>query len=141
MDTKEFLELSVDSSIENFAVVKNWLQNIFDDIGCSSKPSKQLFIAVDEIFTNICHYAYKDATGKIVLKAFYNANENILNITIIDFGEKYNPLERPDPDIVQRIKDKTVGGLGIFMTKKLMDSIEYSRVEDKNLLILKKKIN
>ena len=140
MDIENFKELSVDSPIENFVVVKDWLQSIFDKIGCVGKPAKQLFIAVDEMFTNIAHYAYEDV-GKVFFKASYNADEKMLKISIIDNGDKYNPLEKPDPDIAQRIKDKTVGGLGIFMTKKMVDSIEYSRVEDKNVLVLNKKIN
>lgn len=140
MATKEFPELSVDSPIENFAVVKDWLQSIFDIIGCAGKPAKQLFIAVDEMFTNIAHYAYQDV-GKVYFKASYNSDEKSLKISIIDNGDKYNPLEKPDPDIAQRIKDKTVGGLGIFMTKKMVDKIEYSRVEDKNVLVLIKIIN
>ena len=140
MDTKEFPELSVDSPIENFAIVKDWLQSIFDIIGCEGKPAKQLFIAVDEMFTNIAHYAYQDV-GKVFFKASYNSDEKSLRISIIDNGDKYNPLEKPDPDIAQRIKDKTVGGLGIFMTKKMVDKIEYSRMEDKNVLVLIKKIN
>ena len=76
MDIKEFSDLIVDSPIENFAVVKDWLQNIFDEIGCSGKPCKQLFIAVDEIFTNISSYAYKD-TGKVILKCSYNNDEKV----------------------------------------------------------------
>ena len=51
MDIENFKELSVDSPIENFVVVKDWLQSIFDKIGCVGKPAKQLFIAVDEMFT------------------------------------------------------------------------------------------
>lgn len=140
MGIKEFQDLSVDSPIENFSEVKNWLQDIFNQIGCVGKPAKQLFIAVDEMFTNIAHYAYEDV-GKVYFKASYNEDEKTLKIKIIDNGDMYNPLEKPDPDIAQRIKDKTVGGLGIFMTKKMVDTIEYSRVEDKNVLVLIKKIN
>ena len=140
MTTQEFPELSVDSPIENFAVVKDWLQNIFDKINCVGKPAKQLFIAVDEMFTNIAHYAYEDV-GKVYFKASYNEDDKTLKIKIVDNGDMYNPLEKPDPDIAQRIKDKTVGGLGIFMTKKMVDTIEYSRIEDQNVLVLIKKIN
>ncbi len=140
MDTKEFPDLFVDSPIENFAVVKDWMQNIFDEIGCVGKTTKQLFIAVDEIFTNISLYAYENV-GKVNFKAIFNADDKSLKISIIDNGDKYNPLERPDPDIAQRIKDKTVGGLGIFLVKKMVDSIEYSRSDNKNILVLTKKIN
>ncbi len=140
MDIIEFTDLCVDSPIENFSIVKNWLQNIFDKIGCTGKPSKQLFIAVDEIFTNIANYAYQDK-GKVNLKASYDKDKNTLKLTIIDNGDKYNPLEKPDPDIAQRIKDKTVGGLGIFLVKKMVDSIEYSRIENQNVLVFTKKIN
>ena len=140
MATINFPELCVDSSIENFAAVKNWLQKIFDDIGCIGKASKQIFIAVDEIYTNISNYAYEDI-GKIQLDCSYNSEDALLKICLTDYGFAYNPLKRPDPDIPQRIKEKTIGGLGIFMAKKSMDSIEYSRVDNKNVLVLLKKIN
>lgn len=140
MVKKNFSELSVDSPIENFVVVKNWLQNIFDDISCIDKAKKQLFIVVDEIFTNIAQYAYEDK-GKVKLKASYNSDEKTLELTTIDNGEKYNPLERPDPDFAQRKKDKTIGGLGIYMVKKMVDTIEYSRVDNQNILFFTKKVN
>ena len=140
MATKDFPELSIDSSIENFSVVKEWLQKIFEEIGCIGKASKQIFIAVDEIYTNISNYAY-EATGKIIINCSYNSDNGLIEISLSDYGYAYNPLNRPDPDIPQRIKEKTVGGLGIFMAKKLMDSVEYSRVDNKNVLVLKKTIN
>jgi anti-sigma regulatory factor (Ser/Thr protein kinase) len=140
MDIQVFPTLSVDSKIENFSAVKEWLQSILDQIDCEGKPAKQLFIAVDEIFTNIVNYAYENI-GKIELLATFNQTDNTLKITIKDNGFAYNPLEKPDPDIAKRIKDKTIGGLGVFMVKKLTDSIEYYRQENENILILNKKIN
>lgn len=140
MDIQVFPTLNVDSKIENFSAVKEWLQSILDKINCEGKPAKQLFIAVDEIYTNIVNYAY-EGVGKIELSASFNQTDNTLKITIKDSGFAYNPLEKPDPDIAKRIKDKTVGGLGVFMVKKLTDSIEYYRRENENILILNKKID
>ena len=70
----------------------------------------------------------------------YNETETTVELKFVDSGIPYNPLTQDDPDIKQRIEERTVGGLGIFMVKKMMDSIEYHREDNKNILILKKKI-
>lgn len=139
MALKTFADLSVDSRIENFSRVKEWLQRIFDETGCTGKPCKQVFIAVDEVYTNISNYAY-EGVGQVLLKSTYETEEKILKIILIDSGDEYNPLEASDPDIAQRVKDKTVGGLGIFLVKKMVDSLEYSRVENRNQLVISKKM-
>ncbi len=135
----EFPDLYIESTIENFSMVKDWLRNILDTIKCDSRTAKQLFIAVDEIYTNISNYAYK-TIGDVDLSAFYDSLSNKLKIMFKDSGIEYNPLLKPDPDISKRIAEHTVGGLGIFMAKKMVDSIEYLRQDGKNILILYKNI-
>ena len=53
---------------------------------------------------------------------------------------EYNPLYKEDPDIPKHIEQRTIGGLGIFMAKKMVDSIDYVREDDKNTLTLNKKM-
>ena len=139
----EFTSLTVESIIENFSKVKDWLQAIFDKLGCQGKQNKQLFIAVDEIFTNISKYAYtnnENGKGIVSLKAMFDNNNNILKIVFKDNGIEYNPLYKEDPDIPKHIEQRTIGGLGIFMAKKMVDSIDYVREDDKNTLTLNKKM-
>lgn len=142
MEKIEFEKLNLDALVNNFSVVKEWLQKIFDTIGCQGKLTKQVFIAVDEIYTNICNYAYKgfDKVGKIYLESYFKPEEGKLFIIVKDNGIEYNPLFKPDPDIDKHIKEKIIGGLGIFIAKKMLDSIEYNRDNDVNTLLLTKKV-
>lgn len=59
---------------------------------------------------------------------------------VADSGERFNPLEEPDPDIEAGLDERRLGGLGIFFVKRLMDRVEYRRVGDQNQVILTKQL-
>ncbi|MBP5247976.1 MAG: ATP-binding protein, partial [Fibrobacter sp.] len=59
-------------------------------------------------------------------------------ITFIDHGVPFDPLARPDPDTTLSAAERQIGGLGIFMVKKTMDKMEYSREGEKNILTIEK---
>lgn len=46
-------------------------------------------------------------------------------LTFRDDGVPYNPLNRDEPDITLDAEDREIGGLGIYMTRKMMDKTEY----------------
>ena len=97
-----------------------------------------LAIAAEELFVNVCHYAYPDATpdapGKVRIGYEYSPNPTSLTVTISDDGVPYDPLAKPDPVMHDNIADVPIGGLGIFMTKKSVDDISYERVGDSNVV-------
>ena len=63
-----------------------------------------------------------------------------VTITFIDQGMPYDPLARTDPDITLPVGERDVGGLGVFMTKKLMDDVLYEYRDGQNILTLKKNL-
>ena len=95
-------------------------------------------LAIEEIFVNVAHYAYKGAKGDFEIDLAFK--DDTVVITIEDSGVEFNPLAKEDPDIHLSAEDRKIGGLGIFMVKKIMDSVEYKRENDKNILTLTKKI-
>ena len=95
-------------------------------------------LAIEEIFVNVAHYAYKGAKGDFEIDLNFK-DDNII-ITVEDSGVEFNPLAKEDPDIHLSAEDRKIGGLGIYMVKKIMDNVEYKRENDKNILILTKKI-
>jgi len=99
-------------------------------------PAKlnHLLIAMDEILSNISNYAYGDKQGPITI-IIKNIDEDV-NITIVDEGTPYNPLEKEDPDISLSAEERQIGGLGIFMVKKLMDDVKYYYDNHCNILIM-----
>ena len=58
-----------------------------------------------------------------------------------DNGKPYNPLEAEEPDITASAEDRSIGGLGIFMVKKMLDNVEYSYVDNYNILTLTKNLD
>ena len=99
-------------------------------------------IACEELFVNICHYAYPDAMpenpGEVRISFEYEANPPALTVQLSDDGIPYNPLEKPDTVTPDNIDDVQIGGYGILMSKKSVDEMTYERVGDSNVLTFKK---
>ena len=98
-------------------------------------------IACEELFVNICHHAYPDATpenpGEVRISFEYEANPPALTVQLADDGIPYNPLEKPDTVTPDNIADVQIGGYGILMAKKSVDEMTYERVGDSNVLTFK----
>lgn len=128
--------IELDATDENLEKINDFIRKAVNS-KCSEKTLNQLLLVVEELYINVAHYAYKPEIGKVRIDA--EVNDNLLRITLTDSGKPYNPLERQDPDITLDAKDRSIGGLGVFMSKKLVDKISYERVDEKNILILEKK--
>ena len=98
-----------------------------------------LNLVVEEALTNIILYGFDDQLEHTIEIDFKNDLDQ-LNITFIDDGIAYDPTLKEDPDISLSTEDRQIGGLGIFLIKKIMDKVEYKRKENKNFLILTKNI-
>ncbi len=97
-------------------------------------------LALEEAFTNIVNYGYNDNTDHEIEMVF-TFDYDQLTISITDDATPYDPTRQPDPDIELSAPERPVGGLGVFLIKKIMDDVQYARNNDKNILTLKKKLN
>ena len=104
------------------------------------KEMMQIDVAVEEIFVNIAHYAYKPDVGKAVVSASMDSDHAIISVSFEDTGTPFNPLAKEDPDVTLSAAERKIGGLGIFMVKKSMDNVHYERKDGKNILTLVKRI-
>ncbi|MCL2805609.1 MAG: SpoIIE family protein phosphatase [Treponema sp.] len=129
-------ELRVTSEIKNLEKVIGFVSEELNKKNCLSDSMSEICIAAEEIFMNIVNHAYENSAGEVSIKI--STDEKTV-IRFEDNGKPYNPLEYPQPDLDKSIKDRPVGGLGIFLFRKLMDSAEYSRVNDCNVLVIAKK--
>lgn len=132
--------LSLPAKIEAFATLRAWLSDTAIELNLAEKTKRQLLISADEIFTNIASYGYPRGDGVARVITEFDIDDQILILTFIDNGVEFNPLETSEPDINAPLDERKIGGLGVFMVKKLMDSAEYRRENDCNILILKKSI-
>jgi len=130
----------VDAKIENVASITEYVNKLLDEHGCEKKAKMELDVAIDEIFSNICYYAYKpDQRGKAKIVVDFD-NHNHVILIFEDRGIAYNPLTKTDPNSKVSLEERQIGGLGIFIVKKTMDAMEYKNVNGHNVLKLKKTI-
>ena len=109
-------------------------------VGCSMKAQMQIDIAVEEIFINICKYAYQPDKGRAVVRVEVSDDPVQVKITFIDHGKPYDPLLKDDPDVTLSADERQIGGLGIFMVKQTMDAVEYQYKDGSNILTLVKNL-
>ena len=128
-------ELIIEAKLENMDTVLNFVS---EHVGsCPPKIRNHIGIAVDEIFSNIARYAYHPETGGAAVRI--TVDEHVI-IEFEDSGIAYDPLCADAPDTTLSAEEREAGGLGIFLVKHIMDSVEYRREGNKNILIIKKKI-
>ncbi len=131
-------------SIKCFQATDENMQSVSDFIHghipqcCSVELLNKIDLAVEEIFVNIAHYAYKSETGLAEIDCKFE--NGTLTVVFSDSGKKFDPLARQDPDTSLSLEERKIGGLGIFLTKQFMDSVLYEYADGKNILTIEKKI-
>lgn len=96
-------------------------------------------LALEEQLTNIVHYAYDDdREHHIKVRVTFHPPE--FRIEVEDDGRPFNPLERPAPDLTLPIDQRPIGGLGIHLIRKSRDALEYHRENDRNILVMIKRV-
>lgn len=133
-------ELTVDAVVESLDAVTDFVDEGLEELDCPMKVIMQINVAVDELFSNIARYAYPDGAGKatVQIDALQDSREAV--ITFIDQGIPYDPLKKEDPDVTLSANEREVGGLGIFLVKKIMDDMKYEYKDGHNILKIFKKL-
>jgi len=131
-------ELLIKSKTDNLAVIRDFIKSAADQSGFSEDTVGKIILAVDEACTNIIKHAYKSSPeGNIIIKIKFNDPK--FSISITDEGSHFDPNKVPEPNLREYYKEKRVGGLGVFLIKKLMDEVNYSTLSgNKNQVILVK---
>ena len=133
-------ELDIEAITENLPRVAAFVDSHLEAISCPTKAQMQIGVAVEEIFVNIANYAYHPDRGNATVRVEVSENPVCVTITFVDHGVPYDPLAKEDPDVTLSAEDRDVGGLGIFMTKQIMDDVAYEYRDGQNILTLKKNL-
>ena len=133
MDKKQVI-----AKVESLPEVSAFIDEKLEQAGCSMKVQMQIDVAVEEIFVNIAHYAYQGKTGTAEIRL--SEADGIVELTFLDSGMPYDPLKKEDPDVTLSAEKRQIGGLGIFLVKKSMDSVSYRFENGQNILTMTKAI-
>ena len=100
----------------------------------------KLRLSIEEAVENVVRYAYDGGIGWLETNIDFNQDTLLLTIQLRDAGVPFNPLEKEDPDVTLSAEDRNIGGLGIYLCKKMMDNIEYRYEDGNNVLTMTKKV-
>ncbi len=131
----------VDSTIENLSSVMGFINSELDELQCPEQIRAKIKLAVDELFGNICYYAYDSAPGPVTVCLESKSDPLAVEISFIDKGKPYNPLEADEPDIGLSGEDRPIGGLGVFLVQSTMDDMNYKYKDEQNILTIRKNLN
>ena len=95
----------------------------------------KLSVVVEELVLNIVDYANSDYLDVEIIR-----DEKSITLRFHDGGIPFNPLEKEEPDFTIPLEDRKIGGLGIFMVIKYMDTVTYDYSGGENILTVVKNV-
>ena len=128
------------AKVEALSDVLGFVDRMLELYECPMKIQMAICVAIEEVFVNVAHYAYGEGEGDMTLGIGFDAECREVTFRMTDRGTPFDPLKKPDPDITLSADDREIGGLGIFITKKTMDTVEYAYENGENILTMIKKI-
>ena len=106
-------ELTIIATPENVDTVIDFVDEQLEEYSCGMREKAAIDVAVDELITNIVHYAYKPDVGYATIRVDVLKDPLTVEVTFIDNGKQYDPLANEDPDTSLPIEDRPIGGLGL----------------------------
>lgn len=131
--------ISAERDINMLPVINEWVVRRLNGLKLPAGLENAVNLVIEEAFSNIVFYAYEPGQkGKIDISLYVEGE--MLVIELRDTGKPFDPTAAQDPDTTLPAEKREIGGLGIFLVKKMTDRVEYRREENENLLVIKKKI-
>ncbi|MDO5328633.1 MAG: SpoIIE family protein phosphatase [Coriobacteriia bacterium] len=134
------MKIEVKAKTKSLTEITNFVDDYLKDYNCNFETIENINVAIDEIFSNIVKHGYDDETKDVEIEIKVDELNRIV-ITFIDEAKKFNPLDIEEPDTTLSAEECDIGGLGIFMVRKMMDEVNYEYKDKHNILTIKKKIN
>lgn len=132
--------LEIKNDISELVVMNRFLEETAELFGLSDPLRMNLNLVLEEAVSNILFYAYKkeEKDKKVVISIALEGD--LLTIVLTDTGPFFDPTTRKDPDVSLSGEERPIGGLGIFLIKKMMDEVAYKRENGRNVFTMRKKI-
>jgi anti-sigma regulatory factor (Ser/Thr protein kinase) len=130
--------LKIKCNLSELDKMRSFLKETLEGLNVSDKDYFKIELALLEICVNIIRYAYPQNNGDIMIKAWCDEGKMFLEIR--DNGVPFDPRELKAPDIDESIRKEQTGGLGVYLSRSLMDGFDYKREDNQNVLTIYKNI-
>lgn len=130
---------AVPAEAAQLAVLTQFLQDFWSEERLPPEHALSFELALEETFVNVVtHGASQGKVAEVQVTLLLSDRD--LSMTLEDDGPHFDPLARPPPDVTADVSQRPVGGLGIFLVRKLMDTVSYERVATRNRLMMRKRV-
>lgn len=131
-------KIKVTSELSQVDRIRDFLHDFLKDVHLAEEAYYWIELSMVEMAINIVRYAYPEGKGDIWLKVW--RENDWIHFEIRDQGIAFDPSKAKKPDIKRMMSDEQKGGLGIYLTRKLMDRFDYRREGSQNILIMSKRL-
>ena len=114
---------------ESVSKVSDFLDSCVEEFEIPLRTGYSLKVVTDEIFSNIVYYS-----GAKNAEILFTNEADRITLIFVDDGMPYNPMEAEEPDITASAEERNIGGLGLFMVKKMAEQVQYEYTAQKNQL-------
>lgn len=132
-------EIRIANDLLEISHLSEFVEELCEELSLPAETTMNINLALEEAVVNIIMYAYPtDEQHEILLKVCTHTNQLIFLLT--DNGLSFDPTKVEDADVTLPIEERSVGGLGIFLIRSIMNEVSYQRLDGKNNLIMKKNL-
>ena len=130
----EVVEQLFIAQVENLYEIMEFVAHGTEDVGLSPRKMMQLELITEELVVNISQHAYEGQGGNILVRIC--KEDAFLQLIFSDEGVAFDPTMAEEPNVDAALEEREIGGLGIYLVHKLVDKVEYQRLNHQNILTL-----
>lgn len=132
-------EIKITNNLNNLSMIADFTEALCSELSLSSETTMNINLALEEAIVNIIMYAYPpEEQHEIILKV--TSTEKQLIFVLKDKGSSFDPTQIEDVDLASSIEERSIGGLGIYLIRSIMNDVSYQRIDNENRLTMKKDI-
>lgn len=130
-------EIVLKAKLENLDSLLIKIEELLEDNAVPMESILQLELVIEELFINVCNYAY-ESEGEIKIQYALLDDSSRIIMNFIDDGIEFNPLDKEAPDLTLDADEREIGGLGLTIVRKNVDKIDYKYENNQNILSIEK---
>lgn len=134
---KHIHHLTLHNDIGQIASLPEFVEVLAEEAQLDQEDKFNLNLALEEAVSNVVMYAYPKGTDGVV-DIDASVNGKLVSIVITDSGKAFDPTAKEEVDINARMDERPIGGLGIHLVRTIMDTVNYERKNEKNILTITK---
>ena len=130
--------IRLSNDVQEIPLLNAFVDEICEFNGLDEMITMQMNLAIEEAVVNVMNYAYPEGTkGYVDITAM--SDDECLQFVISDSGKPFDPTTKEEVDTTLPVDERRIGGLGIFLVRRMMDNVEYEYKDGQNILTLRKK--